>query len=123
MDYGNFELLINNALKQIKIYKYNKELDNNVKDVFRNCYKDWAGVSDDTIDLFKTHIAKLTDNNMQITGCVSGDTISLYNYDYNRHYYVKFDKELNIELWYIEGIYEEYQLADSFDELLMMLSY
>ena len=60
---------------------------------------------------------------MQITGCVSGNTISLYNRDYSRHYYVKFDSELEIELWYIEGVYTEYQVADSFDVLLMMLSY
>lgn len=123
MDYGNFELLINNERKQIKVYKYNKDFDNNVKEVFRECYGDWAGVSDDTINLFKTHIAKLTDNNMQITGCVAGNTISLYNRDYSRHYYVKFDSELEIELWYIEGVYKEYQVADSFDILLMMLSY
>ena len=123
MDYGNFELLINNERKQIKVYKYNKDFDNNVKEVFRECYSDWAGVSDDTINLFKTYIAKLTDNNMQITGCVSGNTISLYNRDYSRHYYVKFDSDLEIELWYIEGVYKEYQVADSFDVLLMMLSY
>ena len=123
MDYGNFELLIDNQRNQIKVYKYNKDFDNNVKEVFRECYSDWAGVSDDTINQFKTYIAKLTDNNMQITGCVSGNTISLYNRDYSRHYYVKFDSELEIELWYIEGVYQEYQVADSFDVLLMMLSY
>ena len=81
-----------------------KDFDNNVKEVFRECYSDWAGVSDDTINQFKTYIAKLTDNNMQITGCVSGNTISLYNRDYSRHYYVKFDSELEIELWYVEGV-------------------
>jgi len=123
MDYNNFELLIDNQRNQIKVYKYNKDFDNNVKEVFRECYSDWAGVSDDTINQFKTYIAKLTDNNMQITGCVSGNTISLYNCDYSRHYYVKFDSELEIELWYIEGVYTEYQVADSFDVLLMMLSY
>lgn len=123
MDYGNFELLINNERKQIKVYKYNKEFDNNVKDVFRECYSNWTGVSDDTINQFKTYIANLTDNNVKIYGCVSGETISLYNQDYSRHYYVKFDSELEIELWYVEGIYQEYQVADSFDFLLMMLSY
>jgi len=123
MEYNNFELIINNTNKQIKVYKYKNEFNNNVADVFRECYCDWAGVSDESINLLKTHVAKLTDNNMQITGCVSSDTISLYNRDYSRHYYIKFDSNLNIELWYIEGVYTEYQIADSFDILLMMLSY
>jgi hypothetical protein len=123
MDYGNFELIINNESKQIKVYKYKKDLDIDVKDVFRICYNDWVGVSDDTINLLKTYIAKLTDNNMQITGCVSGDTISLHNNNHSKHYYVKFNSELEIELWYIEGVYQEYQFTDSFDVLLMMLSY
>jgi hypothetical protein len=118
MDYGNFELLINNEHRRIKVYKYIKDIDNNIKEVFRECYHDWAGVSNDTINQFKTHIAKLTDNNMQITGCVVGNTISLYNRDYSRHYYVKFNSDLEIELWYIEGVYHEYQVADSLDVLL-----
>ena len=123
MEYNNFELIINNTNKQIKVFKYKNEFNNNVADVFRECYGDWAGVSDESINLLKTYVAKLTDNNMQITGCVSADTISLYNRDYSRHYYIKFDSNLNIELWYIEGVYTEYQIADSFDILLMMLSY
>ena len=106
MNHSNFDLLINNENKQIKVDKYNKDLDNNVKDIFRECYSDWSGVSNDIINQFKTHVAKLTDNNMQITGCVSGNTISLYNRDYSRHYYVKFDSDLEIELWYIEGVYK-----------------
>lgn len=123
MEYSNFDLLINNENRQIKVYKYKKEFDNNVAEVFRECYNDWQGVSDESINLLKTHVAKLTDNNMQITGCVSDDTISLYNRDCSRHYYIKFDSNLNIELWYVEGVYTEYQIADSFDILLMMLSY
>ena len=123
MEYTNFELLINNENRQIKVYKYKKEFDNNVAEVFRECYNDWQGVSDESINLLKTHVAKLTDNNMQITGCVSDDTISLYNRDCSRHYYIKFDRDLEIELWYVEGVYQEYQVADSFDVLLMMLSY
>ena len=121
MEYNNFDLLINNENRRIKVYKYKKEFDNNVAEVFRECYNDWHGVSDESINLLKTHVAKLTDNNMQITGCVSDDTISLYNRDCSRHYYIKFDS--NIELWYVEGLYTEYQIADSFDILLMMLSY
>ena len=123
MEYSNFDLLINNVNRQIKVYKYKKEFDNNVAEVFRECYNDWQGVSDESINLLKTHVAKLTDNNMQITGCVSDDTISLYNRDCSRHYYIKFDRDLEIELWYVEGVYQEYQVADSFDVLLMMLSY
>jgi hypothetical protein len=123
MEYTNYELLINNENRQIKVYKYKNDFDNNVAEVFRECYNDWRGVSDESINLLKTHVAKLTDNNMQITGCVSADTISLYNRDYTRHYYIKFDSNLNIELWYVEGLYTEYQIADSFDILLMMLSY
>jgi len=122
MDYSNYDLIINNESRQIKVYKYKKDFNNNVKEVFRDCYKDWAGVSDDTINQFKTYVAKLTDNNMQITGCVSENTISLYNRDNNRHYYVKFDSELEIELWYVEGVYQEYQVVDSFDDLILMLS-
>ena len=75
------------------------------------------------LSIYSKHILQIKHNNMQITGCVSGNTISLYNRDYSRHYYVKFDSELEIELWYIEGVYKEYQVADSFDVLLMMLSY
>ena len=123
MEYSNFDLLINNVNRQIKVYKYKKEFDNNVAEVFRECYNDWQGVSDESINLLKTHVAKLTDNDMQITGCVSDDTISLYNRDCSRHYYIKFDRDLEIELWYVEGVYQEYQVADSFDVLLMMLSY
>ena len=123
MEYSNFDLLINNVNRQIKVYKYIKEFDNNVAEVFRECYNDWQGVSDESINLLKTHVAKLTDNDMQITGCVSDDTISLYNRDCSRHYYIKFDRDLEIELWYVEGVYQEYQVADSFDVLLMMLSY
>jgi hypothetical protein len=123
MEYTNYDLLINNENRQIKVYKYKKEFDNDVAEVFRECYNDWQGVSDESINLLKTHVAKLTDNDMQITGCVSDDTISLYNRDCSRHYYIKFDNSLNIELWYVEGLYTEYQIADSFDILLMMLSY
>ena len=123
MEYTNYDLLINNENRQIKVYKYKNEFDNNVAEVFRECYNDWQGVSDESINLLKTYVAKLTDNNMQITGCVSTDTISLYNRDYTRHYYIKFDSSLNIELWYVEGLYTEYQIADSFDILLMMFSY
>lgn len=123
MDYSNFKLIIDNKSKQIKAYKYKKDIDNNVKDVFRECYNDWVGVSDETINIFKTHIAKMTDNNMQITGCVAGNTITLYNNDNSKHYYVKFNSNTNIELWYIEGVYIENHIADNFDILLMMLSY
>ena len=123
MEYTNYELLINNENRKIKVYKYKKEFDINVAEVFRECYNDWQGVSDESINLLKTHVAKLTDNDMQITGCVSDDTISLYNRDCSRHYYIKFDRDLEIELWYVEGLYAEYQIADSFDILLMMLSY
>jgi len=123
MEYTNYDLLINNENRQIKVYKYKKEFDNDVAEVFRECYNDWQGVSDESINLLKTHVAKLTDNDIQITGCVSDDTISLYNRDCSRHYYIKFDSSLNIELWYVEGLYTEYQIADSFDILLMMLSY
>jgi hypothetical protein len=69
----------------------------------------------------KEMIAKLTDNNINIRGSTTIDTISLNNDNDSIHYYIRFNKN-NVELWYIKGVYQNH-FNDSFDILLMMLSY
>ena len=63
MNYDNFDLIVNNTNKQIKIYKYNKNIEKEDKDLFLDAFKNWEIVSDDIILIVKELMAKYTDNN------------------------------------------------------------
>lgn len=120
MNYDNFDLIVNNINKQIKIYKYNKNIEKEDKDLFLDAFKNWEIVSDDIILIVKELMAKYTDNNIETTGYTTSDTITLFGND--KHYYVYFTNN-NIDIYYVEGTYETNVNIDSFDVLLMMLSY
>jgi hypothetical protein len=120
MNYDNFDLIVNNINKQIKIYKYNKNIEKEDKDLFLDAFKNWEIVSDDIILIVKELMAKYTDNNIKTTGYTTSDTITLFGND--KHYYVYFTNN-NIDIYYVEGTYETNVNIDSFDVLLMMLSY
>ena len=121
MDYSRFTKVFHNSDKQIQAYKYNVDLEENTKKHFQKCFDNWNTVSDEDIMVCKEMISKLTDNNINIRGSTTNDTISLNNDNHSIHYYVRFNKK-NVELWYIKGVYQEH-FNDSFDFLLMILSY
>ena len=120
MNYDNFDLIVNNINKEIKIYEYNKNIEKEDKDLFLDAFKNWEIVSDDIILIVKELMAKYTDNNIKTTGYTTSDTITLFSDD--KHYYVYFTNN-NIDIYYVEGTYETNVNIDSFDVLLMMLSY
>lgn len=122
MEYTNFDLIINNKNKNIFGYKYKNDIDNNIKEHFTKCFKDWKGVSDMDILKLKEYVAKLTDNNIDIYGYTTKDCIVLNNNNKNVHYYINFNND-KIDLWYFNGTYYDNIIDDDFDILLMMLSY
>lgn len=70
----------------------------------------------------KENVSKLTDNNINISGYTTKDSIVLINNINNDiHYYINFNKD-DIYLWYISGTYQISFDNDNFDVLLMMLS-
>lgn len=119
MNYSNYDLIIDNANKQIKVYKYNNEIDNEHKKIFKETWENWETVDDDVILNVKELIAKYTDNNLNIYGYTTQDTITFVNG--NIHYYIVFEYN-DINIYYIEGTYSSV-VDDSFEILLMMLSY
>lgn len=122
MDYSNFELVINNHTKNIYGYKYKNIIDNDIKKNFTKCFNNWKGVSDEEILELKENVSKLTDNNINISGYTTKDSIVLINNINNDiHYYINFNKD-DIYLWYISGTYQISFCNDNFDVLLMMLS-
>ena len=121
MDYSNFKKIVSNEKKQIYIYKYNNIIKENDANLFKRCFNDWNGVSDDDINILKDTIAKYTDNNINIKGRVNNDYIELFDDNNTRHYYIRFTE--NIEIYYIEGVYISGMNKEGFELLLMMLSF
>ena len=100
MDYNKFINYPNYS--NFYIYKYSDELDNNINELFNDCYNNWYELSYDSLKLLKEKIAKLTDNNMMIHGTLMCDRIYFKDYQKNINYYIVF-RNNNIELWYIIG--------------------
>lgn len=121
MDYSNFKKIVSNKKKEIYIYKYNNIIKENDANLFKRCFNDWNGVSDDDINILKDTIAKYTDNNINIKGRVNNDYIELFDDNNTRHYYIRFTE--NIEIYYIEGVYISGMNKEGFELLLMMLSF
>lgn len=100
MDYNKFINYSNNT--NLYIYKYSDDLDNNIKELFRDCYENWYEITNDSLKLIKEKIAKLTDNNMMMHGTLMCDRLYFKDYQKNINYYIVF-RNNNIELWYIIG--------------------
>ena len=84
-------------LKNNKINKY--KFDNNKLEKFKSIF---------------TKVKHVAKNVIYLKGWSKEDLNKKINY-------VRFNKN-NVELWYIKGVYQEH-FNDSFDILLMMLSY
>lgn len=122
MNYSNFELKIDNRTKNIYGYKYKYIINNDIKKNFTKCFNNWKCVSDEEILELKENVSKLTDNNINISGYTTKDSIVLINNINNDiHYYINFNKD-DIYLWYISGTYQISFDNDNFDVLLIMLS-
>tara|TARA_B110000483_G_C17901177_1_gene429347 strand:+ start:266 stop:628 length:363 start_codon:yes stop_codon:yes gene_type:complete len=118
MDYNQFVSYTNtNSINNLYVYKYNGEFDNNDKELFEDCYNNWYELLHDSLKLLKETIAKLTDNNIMMSGIVMKDRLYFKHNQKNINYYIVFRND-NIELWYIIGniIDTDYNL--SFNKLL-----
>tara|TARA_B110000483_G_scaffold215165_1_gene265654 strand:- start:576 stop:1124 length:549 start_codon:yes stop_codon:yes gene_type:complete len=122
MNYSNFEKIISNDNRQIYIYKFNNIINEQHIILFKKCFNDWQSVSDTDIDNLKDIIAKYTDNNSNIKGCVNSDTIELFSENHRTHYYIRFTDDNVTEIYYVEGCYQNIVNNEGFDLLLIMLA-
>ena len=99
MDYNQF---VNYSNNDIYIYKYIGDFDNNDIELFNECYNNWYEISQDTYKLLRDKIAKLTDNNIMVSGYLMCDRICFKHNEKNIHSYIVF-RNNTIELWYIIG--------------------
>tara|TARA_Y100000389_G_scaffold191630_1_gene218096 strand:- start:1247 stop:1597 length:351 start_codon:yes stop_codon:yes gene_type:complete len=99
MDYNQF---VNYSNNNIDFYKYIGDFDNNDIELFYECYNNWYEISQDTYKLLRDKIAKITDNNIMVSGYLMHDRIYFKHNEKNIHCYIVFINNI-IELWYIIG--------------------
>tara|TARA_B000000477_G_scaffold3642_1_gene3320 strand:+ start:11255 stop:11605 length:351 start_codon:yes stop_codon:yes gene_type:complete len=99
MDYNQF---VNYSNNDIYLYKYIGDFDNNDIELFNDCYNNWYEISQDTYKLLRDKIAKITDNNIMVSGHLMCDRIYFKHNEKNIHSYILFINNI-IELWYIIG--------------------
>ena len=113
------DLIFENKQRNIKAYKcYNViEKTNNIGNILLNGLLHWNSINDQEILNIKNIIT-----NKNVKGYTTKDTIVLLNDEKSIHYYVYFDNN-NIEIWYIDGIYDTVYIDDNltFKELLFIL--
>lgn len=115
------DLIFENKDRNIKIYKFLNIIDKNssIGNILLNGLLHWNSINDQEILNIKNII---TNKNINVKGYTTKDTIVLLNDEQSIHYYAYFDNN-NIEIWYIDGIYETPYIDDNltFKELLFIL--
>jgi len=113
------DLIFENKDRNIKIYKFLNIIDkNSLKgNILLNGLLHWYSINDEEILNIKNIIT-----NINVKGYTTKDTIVLLNDEKSIHYYVYFDNN-NIEIWYIDGIYDTVYIDNNltFKELLFIL--
>ena len=121
---GDWKVYLQRPERDFTIYRYQNEFTEKVKQSFRECKKDWAGVSDDQIKIFKQHTADMSTGDSDMRGGSGPDHIFLNGSDNVSKYFVVFDEnDEPIDLFYIEGEFDGHFFDIKFDDLIMFLSW
>jgi hypothetical protein len=101
----------------ITAYKYVNEINHMDRFIFNKLFENWYYVLDREINELIAIVEKYSYNDSFILDCYrSIDTITLFGD--NIHYYIYFKKNEPIELWCIEGKYDNFTIDLYFDEIL-----
>ena len=120
MDIPNFQKVFNNNQKQIYGYLYSEKIDTNTFNKLLNAFNNWKTISDNEIIEIKKIITNYVKLNENVKGFTTNDSITLFD-NMDNHYYAVFNNN-NIDIWYINGCYDEISI-ENFEELIFMLQY